>query len=289
MRDTSFARSAMAGAAAACSATIVFHPIDTVKVVLQRGASTPTSIVQSTKLTSAHIVWSIGGFSRLSVGVVPASVSMAAACAVRMGVYEVTKEKLIGDGTRAPLLPFSTSGLIALSSGFSVVVSSMVRSPLDMIKTQMQSGTASGMVAGVTSAYASSGIVGLYRGAGLALMRDVPFFSINLSLYEFTRGIVEERKQTSHVSFLQTTLIGGVVQGIAGFTTNPIDVLKTRVQSGRAENMIDAIQTVLKEGAVRGFMRGALYRTMWIAPQGSVYYPIYELVQNWTSNDNGTR
>ena len=28
----------------------------------------------------------------------------------------------------------------------------------------------------------------------------------------------------------ETLLIGAVAQGVAGFTTNPIDVLKTRVQ-----------------------------------------------------------
>jgi hypothetical protein len=37
-RDTSFARSAAAGAAAAGAATVVFHPADTVKTVLQHSA-----------------------------------------------------------------------------------------------------------------------------------------------------------------------------------------------------------------------------------------------------------
>eukprot|EP01050_Picozoa_sp_SAG11_P019333 SAG11_NODE_3062_length_2717_cov_3.550420_2_plen_50_part_00 len=38
-RDTSFARSAAAGVMAAGAATVVFHPLDTVKTVLQQQQS----------------------------------------------------------------------------------------------------------------------------------------------------------------------------------------------------------------------------------------------------------
>ena len=30
-----------------------------------------------------------------------------------------------------------------------------------------------------------------------------------------------------------------------------------------------------------GLMRGAYMRVLWIAPQGCIYYPVYEAVQSW--------
>mmetsp|Transcript_20927 Transcript_20927/g.72189 ORF Transcript_20927/g.72189 Transcript_20927/m.72189 type:complete len:296 (-) Transcript_20927:195-1082(-) len=285
-RDTSFARPAIAGAAAACAATVVFHPIDTLKTVLQRGGQG----------NAATVVRSLGGIGSLYVGVMPAAVSMGAACAVRMAVYEVTKNRLVRDGGGAPsgepLLPLPTSALIAVSSGLSVVVSAMVRAPLDMVKTQMQaaggsgaSGRSSSSAAVLRSAFAERGVPGLYRGAGLALARDVPFFSLNLVLYERLRLARRRQRASSRgatcsreeLPVYEAILIGGVSQGFAGFATNPIDVLKTRVQAGVAGSASDAFRNVLRDGGLRALMRGALTRTAWVALQGCVYYPVYEL------------
>ena len=43
-----------------------------------------------------------------------------------------------------------------------------------------QAGTSSSVADGVRTALERGGVLGLYRGAGLALARDVPFFTINL-------------------------------------------------------------------------------------------------------------
>ena len=72
-RDTSFVRSAAAGGAAAAAATVAFHPLDTVKVVLQGGAG-----------FAALRGLGARGLYR---GVLPAAFSMMPACAVRMGAY----------------------------------------------------------------------------------------------------------------------------------------------------------------------------------------------------------
>ena len=39
-----------------------------------------------------------------------------------------------------------------------------------------------------------------------------------------------------------------------------------------------ALRLVMRKDGLRGLMRGAGMRTLWIAPQGCVYYPVYELV-----------
>ena len=237
-RETSFVRSAAAGAAAAGAATLVFHPIDTVKTVLQHSASARLFPSSTTAISLSRI----GGLYR---GVFPATLSMAPACAARMGVYEVLK---------APLLEYERAGvpptvLIALASAVSVVASAMVRAPLDMVKTRMQSGAvsaASGTLGALRAAWTSGGLSGVYRGASLALARDVPFFSVNLALYENLKALTlagalqaqsaaarsgQLAESEVELSAGETLQIGAVAQGVAAWLTNPLDLLKTRVQS----------------------------------------------------------
>lgn len=280
-RNTTFVRSMWAGAAAACGATLTFHPLDTVKTVLQReggqGRGLYFKTVRGLRLRGLYR------------GVMPAAFSMATACAVRMGSYEVAKEALLA-GSLGPQIPPGAVS-IALASALSVLVSALVRSPLDMVKTQLQAGAAPSSSAALHAAWGNAGFVGLYRGAGLALMRDVPFFSINLMLYEHLRAwaIAEKNRRfggdgnVTQLSPAEAILTGAVSQGTAGFSTNPVDVLKTRVQAGpRGETMRTALRAVLKEATgAAGLMRGAGMRVAWIAPQGCVYYPVYEYVQQW--------
>ena len=95
-RETSFARSAVAGAAAAGAATVAFHPVDTVKTLLQARQSKLPRPSQGSVLAVVRAL-GLGGLYR---GVVPATLSMAPACAVRMATYEAIKAPLLRDGGR---------------------------------------------------------------------------------------------------------------------------------------------------------------------------------------------
>ena len=120
-RDTSFLRSAVAGGAAACVATVAFHPVDTVKTMLQQHGSSAAGLRRSQLSARA-----------LYRGVGPAAFSMMPACAARMASYEALKASLL---RAAPHLP--QGPLVFLASALSVVASGVVRSPLDMVKVQL--------------------------------------------------------------------------------------------------------------------------------------------------------
>ena len=101
-----------------------------------------------------------------------------------------------------------------------------------MVKTQVQTGAAPNAAA-ARAACRGGGLAavgGLYRGAGLALLRDVPFFSLNLLVYEASSA--RSPPPPTARSNRESLLIGAVAQGVAGFATNPFDALKTRVQAG---------------------------------------------------------
>ena len=278
-RDTSFLRSAAAGGVAAATATVAFHPVDTVKTTLQSGRGGGGSLVAVRAL----------GPRGLYRGVLPAAMSMMPACAVRMGAYEAFKSALLLRGPAA----VPASALVFCASAMSVVISSTVRAPLDMIKTRVQADASTNAVGALRSAWGKGGLSGasnLYRGAGLSLVRDVPFFGFNLLIYEQLRAAATSRARTRAIARgdspdgaqptpLELILIGFASQGIAGFLTNPADVLKTRVQAGAAAGMGAALAL----GGPASLMRGAGWRVVWIAPQGCVYYPAYEAVQRMLS------
>uniref|UniRef100_A0A6S9URV5 Mitochondrial carrier protein n=1 Tax=Chrysotila carterae TaxID=13221 RepID=A0A6S9URV5_CHRCT len=274
-----FISSAIAGGAASATATVAFHPVDTIKTVLQRrGSAAGHGALRS-------VVRDVGGRG-LYRGVLPAALSMMPACAVRMGAYEVLKKQLAAQPWEMP-----AGALVFVASALSVVVSASVRSPLDMIKTQVQTGAAGSAAAAIRVAVGSGGLSAVsafYRGAGLTLLRDVPFFSINLLLYEQlkARALAMQGRETvdgvaeaGALPAMQAILLGAIAQGIAGFSTTPADRLKTYVQSGAAIGVKAAFSDILRKEGVAGLMAGAGLRTLWIMPQGCIYYPVYELVQ----------
>ena len=175
-RETSFLRSAVAGGAAACVATVIFHPVDTAKTMLQQQSVAGLHRSQ----LSARVLYR---------GVGPAAFSMMPACAARMAAYEALKASLLRAAPGAP-----PGALVLLASALSVVASGVVRSPLDMVKVQLQAGAAPSAAAAVQTAL-RGGVRGVYRGMGLALLRDVPFFSINLALYETLKAQALLRKR----------------------------------------------------------------------------------------------
>ena len=178
-RETNFWASAAAGGAAACTATVAFHPVDTIKTVLQSGAAGGAG------LTAVRALGARG----LYRGVLPAAFSMMPACAVRMGAYEVLKTTLLQHAPRE--LP--PGALVFLASALSVVASSSVRAPLDMIKTKVQADASTSAAKAMRAAW-GGGVGALYRGAGLGLMRDVPFFGCNLLIYEQLKAAAVEEK-----------------------------------------------------------------------------------------------
>jgi hypothetical protein len=184
-RNSGFADAATAGGVAAACATVTFHPLDTVKTVLQRGGTVAMLRAQ--------------GVRGLYRGVLPATFSMMPACAVRMSSYETLKSKLLQNAPAS----VPAGALVFLASALSVVVSSAVRAPLDLIKVQMQSGAVSSAGGALSAAWGSGGIRGvgrLYKGASLGLMRDVPFFGINLLVYEQLRAAALVRAQARVLS-----------------------------------------------------------------------------------------
>uniref|UniRef100_A0A8C5CMA5 Mitochondrial glutamate carrier 1 n=1 Tax=Gadus morhua TaxID=8049 RepID=A0A8C5CMA5_GADMO len=127
------------------------------------------------------------------------------------------------------------------------------------------------------------GIAGLYKGLGATILRDVPFSIIYFPLFANLnhlgkRGV--EGPAPFYVSFFSGCLAGST----AAVAVNPVDVIKTRLQSlnrGSTEDtysgVVDCIRKILRNEGPGAFLKGAYCRALVIAPLFGIAQVVYFL------------
>ncbi|XP_063053316.1 mitochondrial glutamate carrier 1 [Engraulis encrasicolus] len=127
------------------------------------------------------------------------------------------------------------------------------------------------------------GIAGLYKGLGATLLRDVPFSIIYFPLFANlnrlgNRGV--EGPAPFYVSFVSGCLAGST----AAVAVNPVDVIKTRLQTltrgGQEEaytGVSDCISKILRNEGPTAFLKGAYCRALVIAPLFGIAQVVYFL------------
>ena len=123
----------------------------------------------------------------------------------------------------------------------------------------------------------SEGLHGLYSGYCANLITGCMLSSIQFMLYE--------EFVTSRHSTKDTMLAGCLAGACAGFLTNPLDVIGTRIMvQGQGEclssrNVLGyraCFQELYKVEGMRGLFRGAMPRVMWCAPFSGLSFALYE-------------
>uniref|UniRef100_A0A8K9UPX0 Mitochondrial glutamate carrier 1 n=1 Tax=Oncorhynchus mykiss TaxID=8022 RepID=A0A8K9UPX0_ONCMY len=125
------------------------------------------------------------------------------------------------------------------------------------------------------------GIAGLYKGLGATLLRDVPFSIIYFPLFANLNDLGKrgaEGPAPFYVSFLAGCLAGST----AAVAVNPVDVIKTRIQSmnrGSTEEtysgVTDCISKIMKNEGPSAFLKGAYCRALVIAPLFGIAQVVY--------------
>lgn len=189
-----------------------------------------------------------------------------------------------------------------LSGGVAGTLASCITNPIEVVKTQLQSTSASihGNVRGAPMAIANKileteGISGLWRGLPPSLVGIIPARSIYFYMYERSKKawapIFEECSAAN-------ALLSGLAAGVAGNTlTNPIWMVKTRMQlladasaGQRAYNGYrDAISTIYRDEGVAGFYKG-ISASYWGCSEGCIQFVVYEKIKtNLLKKQNAAR
>ena len=221
---------------------------------------------------------------------------------------------LVYDGVRRSLLArpsqsrFYEPSVHMFASSLGEIAACSIRVPTEVVKQRAQAGYFSG-----SSLLALKDILAfrhqrngyrtvvreLYRGAGITIIREIPFTILQFSLWEYLKksySIYQHKRykrREGQVTATESAVFGSMAGAVAAGVTTPLDVLKTRIMLQRREhgevrlggsNVLRVLRQVQQEAGVKGFFRGFGPRVAWISVGGAIFLGTYQ----WAWNTLGT-
>ncbi|KAG8446956.1 hypothetical protein GDO86_014409 [Hymenochirus boettgeri] len=233
------------------------------------------------------------GLTSLWSGLPPTLVMAIPATIIYFTCYDQLRDFLhygLGyHGSHIPLI----AGALARLGAVTVI------SPLELIRTKMQSQQLSYMELGVClrSAVSQGGWLSLWKGLGPTVLRDVPFSALYWFNYELVKRKLSETKETAESPFLVSFTAGAVSGAVAAILTLPFDVVKTQRQielgnlelgtsRGQRSSTWGAMRRIRTESGIRGLFAGFLPRVIKVAPACAIMISSYEFGKNFFQQRN---
>ncbi|CAA2981424.1 mitochondrial substrate carrier family P [Olea europaea subsp. europaea] len=171
--------------------------------------------------------------------------------------------------------------------------------PLERIKILLQTRTEGfrslGIYPSLKKVLKHDGVSGFYKGNGASVLRIVPYAALHFMTYEQYRSWILSNYSTLGTGPVVDLLAGSAAGGTAVLCTYPLDLARTKLayqvtdtrgnlQRGsrslhaRPEysGIKNVIQTVYKEGGVRGLYRGIGPTLIGILPYAGLKFYVYE-------------
>ena len=179
-----------------------------------------------------------------------------------------------GHGAVQGALPIAEGMLCGALAGFA---GTFVLTPMERLKIYTQThSTATGGLTTLNYLFRTQGIPGVFRGFFGTSVREAWQMAVYFPAYSFVRaGLISTAGASPDSWWLP--LVGGAFAGnIMWLMSMPMDVTKTRVQSGQYENFREAYLSVWREGGVRGFWRGTAMACLRATPLHATIFFTYD-------------
>lgn len=256
----------------------ITHPVDTIKARMQvvRAKLNLSNLHHYGLIQTGRRLFQAEGLRGLYRGLGINVVAGAPASALYFYSYDQSKKFL--SHTTGLQNSFS---LAFLSGILAEVISCVVWVPIDVIKerqqvmTLMNSYKYKNSIDAVRQIARQEGIGSLYRAYGATILAFGPFTGISIALYDklkFWFGFEDKA-----IAFHQSLMLSSISGIVASAVTNPIDVVKVRMQIQRAErkgnaplsegrfgyrNSFHGIGQLLKQEGFFGLFKGLSARIM---------------------------
>jgi len=268
--------SLIAGATAGAIEAFVTYPTEFVKTRSQFGGKreSPIAIIRSTLQTK--------GFTGLYSGCSALIVGNSVKAGVRFVSYDHFKQKLSDSEGK---LSAPRSLLAGLGAGMMEAIFAVT--PSETIKTKLVDDAKRsnpqyrGLIHGTVSIVKQEGIFGIYRGLFPVMMRQGANSAVRFTTYatlkQFVQGTARPGQQLpSAITFG----IGGIAGLVTVYTTMPLDVIKTRMQSLEARsqyrNSFHCAYRIFTEEGILRFWTGATPRLARLVLSGGIVFTVYE-------------
>lgn len=276
----------LAGISACCGASVT-NPVDVCKIRMQidgemaKREGRPklyTGLTQGIRAIAA--AEGVGGLYKGLGGSLCREMSYSG---FRFGAYEAVKEMLgAKDPKNTPLVTKLAAG--SLSGG----IGSAIANPCDLVKIRMQSDIAGTRYSNVFAAFrdiaVNEGFKGLYVGVAQTVQRAMVLGACQAPAYDHTKhtlknaGLMQEGMPLHFVS----SFCAGI---IAVTVTAPIDLIKTRVMSGKSASeggkplytgTLDCLSKTVAAEGVLGLWAGWIPGWMRLGPHTIVTFIAFE-------------
>ncbi|KAG8467540.1 hypothetical protein KFE25_000856 [Diacronema lutheri] len=213
----------VAGSSAGLAEHLIMFPVDTIKTRLQ---ARPAACSSGCEASMVHCVrrllregpcapWK--GSGTVLLGCMPAH-------AAYFSIYESLKLRF-GHALGQPDHPLCSSAAVAIAS----VAHDAIMTPMDVMKQRLQLGYHANVLDCARQVWRAEGFRAFYRSFGVTLLMNVPYAAVMGGTNEALRHLLAPHGTDATTS---TYLLAGAGSGVVAATfTNPLDVVKTRLQT----------------------------------------------------------
>ncbi|XP_020989314.1 probable S-adenosylmethionine carrier 2, chloroplastic isoform X2 [Arachis duranensis] len=236
------------------------HPVDTIKTQVQASTLSLFEIISMVPQIGARGLYK---------GSIPAILGQLSGHALRTGIFEASKLVLLhGSPTKLPEI--QVNSILSLCS---TILGTVTRIPSEVLKQRLQAGLYDSLGEALVGTWRQDGLGGFFRGTGATLCREVPFYVAGMGLYD------ESKKR--ELEPWEAVVVGAIAGGLAGVTTTPFDVIKTRMMTTQGQSVSTAVValSILRQEGPLALYKGAVPRFFWIAPLGAINLAGYELAR----------
>ena len=256
---------------------LVGHPFDLVKVRQQTEAKSKDKHTKGTIATLKEIAGK-EGFAGLYRGVSAPMLAVAPIFAVSFWGFD-TGDKLV----RALLSVKTGANLnlmqLCLAGGFSALPTAIIMVPSERIKCLLQTQTKkynAGFRDCASRVVEEEGLLGLYKGTTLTLLRDVPGNMIYFGVYEWAKRALSNNSNNALLNPAAAAFVAGALAGVAFWPfVLPMDCLKSRYQTapdGTYTNIAQVYNHLVEEEGIGGMFRGIGPAMMRSAPANALSF-----------------
>mmetsp|Transcript_33794 Transcript_33794/g.53735 ORF Transcript_33794/g.53735 Transcript_33794/m.53735 type:complete len:383 (+) Transcript_33794:60-1208(+) len=221
--STPFWRHAAAGSCAGVVEHIGMYPLDTVKTHMQAlrpgGRVRITDVIRD--ISSDSGLGFMRGCSAIASGCIPAHIALFTS-------YEYTKKRLLSTSDE------HEPARAAVCGATSTFFHDLILTPMDTVKQRMQLGCYRSVGDCLRQIHHWEGLGALYRSMPTTLAMNLPFGSVLVATNESLKlhfGLGQNKRQSTHSNLLLYFLCAGCSGAVASAATQPLDVVKTRLQT----------------------------------------------------------
>ncbi|XP_049848605.1 mitochondrial substrate carrier family protein ucpB-like [Schistocerca gregaria] len=270
------------GGTASVSAAIITHPIDLLKVrqMVHKG--------KNVRLTSTISgLMAENGLQAFYSGLSASILRQVTYSTTRFGTYGIIKNSMAKGDNYFPLWKKFLSGMLAGAAG------AVVGNPAEVVMVRMQANKKTtptykykNVFHGVACIVRQEGVTSLWKGVGPSAARAIIVTASQLGVYDHMKFVLVQQLKLLQDNFFAHFLASMSAGLFAAITTNPVDVVKTRLMNESTlgsndpkhlyRGMLDCAYKIAKTEGLGAFYKGFIPNLTRIGPHTIITFLLYE-------------